>query len=624
MCRLWLTTGCNFNDYEVSILKKDLLNCLSSGGPDYQKFLRFKNSYCFHARLAIQDLTNDSNQPLVTRNSAILVFNGEIFNWPELYDELDIDIERPQSDTQFLAILLENNLIEKFIDKFKGFFSFVFYDPNTHSILFARDCFGVKPLYFSIINNKYPAFSSTSEALAKHPFSELELDQKGIEIFMRYGFFSHNSSPFKNINQVNPGKLYKCKLNHNDQFDKFIVIKNYGIETLPFNNANQNLNQEFDENYFDHLLKRSCKLRMLSDVPNSLLLSGGIDSSLLALVYSKKLGIDLPCFTLKFTNSAEGDETEVASKTAKILGLHHTILGFDSNSISESISKVFYALDQPFVDTSILPTYILCDLISKSYKVAISADGGDEAFAGYPKYVRNKSINSKLKKLQFLPKNIFNRFAGLNFKNQLLEKIFLSLSSDQELFKAIYFYQHQIWSSTALSKLMYRNADGISHSIYEDLIKNQSLSELAQLQTFDLSFYMRDDILYKIDRASMANGLELREPFLDQDLVNYGLSLTDKSKLYKKSGKNCLRNFIGKELPHLSKLKKKGFGIPEDILQNSEFMKDMSSDIFKKNSKIWDILDKKIVKKFLSDKNLTSNQRWQLKSLIVWSNIKNI
>ena len=87
MCRLWLTTGCNFSDYEVSRLKKDLLNCLRSGGPDYQKFLRFKNSYCFHARLAIQDLTNDSNQPLVTRNNAILVFNGEIFNWPELYDE---------------------------------------------------------------------------------------------------------------------------------------------------------------------------------------------------------------------------------------------------------------------------------------------------------------------------------------------------------------------------------------------------------------------------------------------------------------------------------------------------------------------------------------------------------
>ena len=281
---------------------------------------------------------------------------------------------------------------------------------------------------------------------------------------------------------------------------------------------------------------------------------------MLALVYSKKLGIDLPCFTLKFTNSPKGDETEVASKTAKILGLEHNILGFDSNSISDSISKVFYALDQPFVDTSILPTFILCELISKSYKVAISADGGDESFAGYPKFIRNKSINSKLRKLQFLPKSFYKRLLLLNFKNQLLEKAFLSLSSKQKLFKAIYFYQHQIWSSTALSKLLVGTSNEINHSIYEKLIKNENLSVLAQLQTLDLSFYMRDDILYKIDRASMANGLELREPFLDQDIVNYGLSLKDESKLDKNSGKNCLRSFINKELPHLSLLKK-GFGI---------------------------------------------------------------
>ena len=122
----------------------------------------------------------------------------------------------------------------------------------------------------------------------------------------------------------------------------------------------------------------------------------------------------------------------------------------------------------------------------------------------------------------------------------------------------------------------------------------------------------------------MANGLELREPFLDQDIVNYGLLVNDESKLYKNKGKNCLRKLIHKELPHLSYLKKKGFGIPEDLLHNSEFMKDFSSDAFNNDSNIWNILDKKFVKQLITSKKLTSNQEWQLRSLIVWSKIKKI
>ena len=625
MCRLWITTGCVFNDKQITNLKSNLLKCLQSGGPDFQNFVNYENSYSFHSRLAIQDLSEDSNQPYIGKKGSLLVFNGEIFNWPDLFKELKISDEFvPKSDTQFLSWLIENNLLESIIPKFKGFFAFVYYDPKQYSLIVARDCFGVKPLYYSIIENKIPVFSSTSEALVKHPLINPNLDPKSIQIFLRYGFFSHNNSPYQDVYQIKPGSLLKFNLDENYLFKDFHLINDFGISSLPFNKSDTILKRKFDENYFSELLERSCKLRMLSDVPSSLLLSGGIDSSLLALFYSKKLGLNLPCFTLQFENSINGDETEVAKKTAKILGLEHNILCFDTNTISESISKVFDSLDQPFVDTSILPTHILCNLISKSFKVAISADGGDEAYAGYPKYIRNRSIFSKLNKFRYLPKVIFKYLSYSKINPQLIDKAFNSLASYQELHKAIYFQQHQIWKSHTLKKLMKGETYQIDNSQVDDLILNKNLSRLSQLQVLDLSFYMRDDILYKIDRASMANGLELREPFLDQDIVNYGFLINDECKLDKNKGKNCLRNLIHKELPHLSNLKKKGFGIPEDLLKNSEFMKDMSSDGFKHGSILWNFIDKEYVKKLLKNKSLTSNQEWQLKSLIVWANVKNI
>ena len=624
MCRLWITTGCKFNDKQITALNSSLIECLKSGGPDFQNFVHHKNSYSFHSRLAIQDLSSDSNQPYIGNNNSLLVFNGEIFNWPDLYKNLNIsDNCKPKSDTQFLSLLIQKNLLEDMISKFKGFFAFVYFDPINFSLLVARDCFGVKPLYYSIIDNKYPVFSSTSEALLKHPLINSNLDPKSIEVFIRYGFFSHNTSPYEDVYQINPGNLLKFNLNESYKFQNINLVKDFGIKTLSFNKPETILGTNFDENYFSKLLEKSCKLRMLSDVPSSLLLSGGIDSSLLALFYSKKLGINLPCFTLQFEESLEGDETNVAKKTAKLLGLEHNILGFDKNTISDSISDVFNSLDQPFIDTSILPTHILCNLISKSYKVAISADGGDESYAGYPKFIRNRSIFSKLKKFRNIPKGFFNFFSESRINNQLFDKAFNSLASDQELFKAIYFQQHQIWKSSIISKLMMGRSTNINQSFYDKFILNKNLSKLSQLQILDLSFYMRDDILYKIDRASMANGLELREPFLDQDIVNYGLLINDECKIYKNKGKNCLRKLIHKELPHLSNLKKKGFGIPEEILNKSEFMKDMFSDCFNKSSKVWDILDKSYVKKLIN-KNLTSNQSWQLRSLIVWASVKNI
>lgn len=617
MCRLWFSLGCQFSGPQVSKLRSDLDRLLLPGGPDYQQLISNELFTAYHSRLAIQGLNSASNQPFLGSNSSVLLFNGEILNWRHLLSDLplpeDISFD---SDTQFLSYILDTGLIEAYINKFKGFFAFVYFNPSLNTILASRDCYGVKPLYFSLIARQYLSFSSTSEALACHPYLSKDLNHESFTDFLKYGFFPFGASAFDGIQQFPPGKLIRYSLdsllrcNNTEEVSSFTPIDSFlgftAYNTLP-NFSTETLLEKLIE---------SCRLRAVSDVPISLFLSGGIDSSLLALVYSKFLDVKPDCFTLKFDLSRDGDESEVAALTASSLNLNHHILTFTASDISSSIERVFRSLDQPFVDTSIIPSYILCDFVSRSYKVAISADGGDESYAGYPKYQRFQSIYSKMRALAWLPSSLFKSFPYTNSFPQQIQKAISAFSSTSNLTESIYFLQHQIWSLSALQEI-FPNYDSFCRlNSVEDC--NSLPSTLSSLQFLDIIFYMLDDILYKIDRASMAFGIELREPMLDQDFVNYGLSIPDQYKLTKGKSKACLRDLVDQHLPHVSRLPKKGFGIPLDLLYKSEFMQDSLSDSISSGSQLWNILDRSLVLSLLESSSLTDNQEWQLRSLLVW------
>jgi len=590
---------------------------LLAGGPDFQQLVSTDTYTAYHSRLAIQGLTASSNQPYFGRNSSVLLFNGEILNWRQLLaaSHLPEDVSF-ESDTQFLSYILDVGLIDACIDQFKGFFAFVYYNPSKNVILASRDCYGVKPLYYSRITNKCISFASTSEALACHPYISKRLNHASFIDFLKYGFFPFGSSAYDGIDQFPPGKLLRYNLDSNYQCRSVEEVLSFGALDSFLGSYAKYTSPDFSSELILDKLVESCRLRAVSDVPISLFLSGGIDSSLLALVYSKYLGIKPDCFTLKFSLSAEGDESDVAALTASSLNLNHHILPFSSDDISNSVERVFLSLDQPFVDTSIIPTFMLCDFVSSSYKVAISADGGDESFAGYPKYQRFNSIYSKMWPLAWLPSSIFKSLPFLDKYPQRLQKVVSVLSSAADLPTSIYFSQHQIWALSALQRL----APSYSPIANCNPVLDRHIfpSNLAFLQFLDIVFYMRDDILYKIDRASMACGLELREPMLDQDFVNYGLSISDRYKLVNGKSKACLRDLVDKHLPHVSILPKKGFGIPLDLLYKSEFMQDSLSDCLSSSSQLWSILDRSFVLSLLNSFSLTDNQEWQLRSLLVW------
>ena len=626
MCRFWISIGKKeaLEDINRDVIKNKLDELLSSGGPDSQKLISNTNFIAYHARLAIQDLSQSSNQPFLTSEGNILVYNGEIFNWPELAKEIpkeyiNCDLN---SDTKFLSILLENNLIERFIARFRGFFSFVYLSINKKIIIFSRDCFGVKPLYISKIENKLLAFSSTAEALTLHPKIYKELDPFSMEMYMKYGFFPYIESAFKNIKQVEPGKLFISKLNNDFSLEEPNCNLQFNLSS--YININNPEMFDFSEKDFIQILTESCKLRLLSDVPSALLLSGGIDSSLLAWIYSEKLDQKLPSFTLKFDDFDFFDESQIAIETAKILNLEHHIVNFNLDSLSESLSRIFKNIDQPFADTSIIPTTIISEKISKDYKIAISADGGDEGFGGYSKYLLNISYMKKLSQLTYIPNKVYSLLSLLDAPHKL-SKLNNILSEKINLEYAIYFYQHQLWSNNSIHKFM-PNLQKL-RSIKEESINWEilnSLNSISKLQFLDILFYMKDNILYKIDRASMSTGLELREPMLDQSVINYGIRLNSNSKISNGLGKFCLRNLINRKLPHLSNLKKSGFGIPSKLLLNIELLKSMNEEGLSSNSSLWSILDKRFVKKILNSSNINKTQEWQIRSLITWCALKNI
>ena len=618
MCRLWFSLGCQFSDPQVSKLRSDLDRLLLPGGPDFQQLISNQSFTAYHSRLAIQGLTSASNQPFFGRNSSVLLFNGEILNWRHLLSELTLpDDISFDSDTQFLSYILDTGLIEAYINKFKGFFAFVYFSPSLNAVLASRDCYGVKPLYFSLIARQYLSFSSTSEALTCHPYLSNDLNHESFTDFLKYGFFPFCASAFGGIHQFPPGKLIRYSLDEALRCIKTEEISSFTpIDSFLGVSASNNTLPGFSADTLLEKLIESCRLRAVSDVPISLFLSGGIDSSLLALVYSKFLDIKPDCFTLKFDLSSDGDESEVAAITAASLNLNHHILPFSVSDISSSAERVFRSLDQPFVDTSIIPSFILCDFVSRSYKVAISADGGDESYAGYPKYQRFRSIYAKMQSLAWLPSSFFKSLPYTNSLPQQIQKAISAFSSSSSLTESIYFLQHQIWSSSALQEIFPNYHYFSRFNSVEDFKMLPSM--LSSLQFLDLVFYMLDDILYKIDRASMAFGLELREPMLDQDFVNYGLSIPDHYKLARGKSKACLRDLVDQHLPHVSRLPKKGFGIPLDLLYKSEFMQDSLSDSISSSSQIWNILDRSLVLSLLESSSLTDNQEWQLRSLLVW------
>ena len=618
------------NDLDVNI--KNMTDCLYNRGPDDKGlWIDKKNCIAFgHRRLSILELTKLGKQPMFSKNKRFVIsYNGEIYNYLEIKEELKKEGKHFKSncDTEVLIESIDSWGIEKTLNKIAGMFSFAIWDSKKKKLYLARDRLGIKPLYWSI-QNKIFYFGSQPKCFMANKYWKKKIQIKSLLYYFQFGYIAPPNSIFENTFQVKPGHYLSIDFKGSCQIKKYWDL-----------NKNINKNKELFSSVKDcterlkDLLSKVISQHLISDVPLGSFLSGGIDSSTISLIMSQqKKNIDT--FSAGYNNSDLFDETEYSTKIAKIIGSNHTNLQINPKEILDNISNIVEEYDEPFSDSSQLPTFLLSKLVKKKITVCLSGDGGDEIFGGYNRYL----FASKLKKIfSFSP----------YFLRKIISKLFLNISPNtyDSFFKMFGKIIHTKINGDKIHK--FSGILGLNEfgEIYEHLlsfyprneipVKNDLLKEykkinfeldknnfIEQMQLTDTNFYLPGDILTKVDRASMAHGLEMRVPFLDHRVVEFAFNLPMNLKIHQGQTKVILRNILKEEINEkFFDRPKMGFAIPlSDWLRGP--LKDWAWDLInqkKLNDGLIDVsMVKHIFNEHISYKRNWQNKIWTILVYIIW------
>lgn len=637
---------CGFSGYATidGIVKKDFLikmkNTLNHRGPDSSGVWNNDNVGLTHNRLSILDTAKTGSQPMFS-NRYVICFNGEIYNHLELRKKLQTEKNfndfKGTSDTETILNFFEFYGIQKSLEHMEGMFSLVLYDKLTNKLILARDRFGEKPLYYGV-NNKNFYFSSELKALKIHPEFSPEINYNALSQFFKYSYIEAPQSIYKGIKKLLPGSFITVSLNSG--FENIIESKYWNIDTQVIKNISNPFlgseDQAIEE--LDIKLNKAVKSRMISDVPIGSFLSGGVDSSLITALMQANSESKVNTFSIGF-NEDFYDEAQYAKQISKHLNTNHNELYVDSKDLINVIPDLPKIYDEPFADSSQLPTYLVSKLASKKVKVCLSGDAGDEVFGGYNRYFQAQRIanfpkifkKTLPKLLSLIPRrnieNIYQTFKpilpkSLKSSNPInhYDKILsiLSLDSEWEI------YNKLITTGPSTNSYLnsYKNYSS-KEDIFNSLPNNSSFAKRMMLT--DTKTYLSGDILCKVDRASMANSLETRVPFLDRELFEFVWSLSDNLKINNGNGKYILKKVLNKYVPNkLIDRPKMGFGVPiEKWLRGP--IKDWADDLLsKKNINEDGFFNYEMVKKIWDDHiNKKSNNQHILWNILVFQSWKN-
>lgn len=544
-----------------------MIQSIRHRGPDYQGVFYKENICLAHARLSILDVSSGSHQPMFNSEKSIaLIFNGEIYNYLTLKEELKLTGKyqfNTTSDTE-VVLYLYQEYGEGFLDKINGMFAIAIYDFQSNSLLLARDRMGKKPIYYTGVGDTF-IFGSEIKAVTAHPLVKKELDLDAINQYLTFDYIPSPLSIYKNI--------YKLEAAH------CLIIKNGKIESKKrfwqYNfTTNKSISFESAKTQLDSLLNHATASRLMSDVPLGVFLSGGLDSSAVAYYAQKNSTTKINTFSIGFEDKSY-DEQDYALQVANHLGTNHHLSILTPAKTVELIDEIFPLIDEPFADASIIPTYYLSQFTRQHVTVALGGDGSDELLAGYPTFISEnyKSINSSL------PTGI-NQFI-YNAVNVIMKPSDNNISLDFKIkqylrgFSSKNNHIHQLWLGSFLpsekQKLFNPNIQSILKDTsglniidfhYENA-KKLNIDDWHQIIYFYCNTYLVDDILFKVDRASMYNSLEVRAPFLDRSVVEFINTLPKEFKIKGNNGKYILKEIMRDKLPHnIIDRPKKGFGIP--------------------------------------------------------------
>jgi asparagine synthase (glutamine-hydrolysing) len=562
----------DFNKKTTKATIDAMINTLHHRGPDGGNTVFFeKSDYTIalgHRRLAIIDTTAAANQPMQL-NQYWITFNGEIYNFNEIKKELQTIGHqfKNQSDTEVILHAFQEWGI-KCVEKFIGMFAFVIYDEDSETLTCIRDRAGVKPFFYYLGENSF-LFASELKAFHQYPDFEKKINRNAVAAFLQYGNIPTPHCIFENAYKLSPGHTLTIDLKKEKATP---VISKYWSVYDAYNLPKQNISFEEAKKETEKIIKSACEYRMIADVPVGVFLSGGYDSTCVTALLQKDRSIPLKTFTIGVPDIGL-NEAAFAKETANYLGTDHTEVMCTEKEVLEGIIDLPYYYDEPFADSSALPTTLVSKIARKEVTVALSADAGDEIFAGYNRYDYLLRYRNKIAKIPALfrysaaqcmnaiPSNkipvLRNKY---NFHNRYEKMKGILQNPDEE---TIMLSLSQQFTDAQLINFMKDPFSRLNTAYQSKELSKETFSSLAYMQAIDYETYLVDDILQKVDRATMTASLEGREPFLDHRVIEWAAQLPDEFKYFNGTKKYILKEIVHQYVPKsMMDRPKMGFAIP--------------------------------------------------------------
>lgn len=570
-------------------------------GPDGDGYFIDGDVALGHRRLSIIDLST-GDQPMFNEDgSVVTVFNGEIYNYQELKEELIAlghDF-KTKSDTEVLVHGYEewHTDLPKHL---RGMFAFAIYDKNKNEVFLARDNFGIKPLYFAKMNDTF-MFASEIKAFLDVPDFEKIFNESILETYLEFSFVPTNETFFKGVHRLDAG----CSLLYKDgeiKLNKYFKL-DFKEENMSFEDAVKNISD---------VMKDSVEKHLIADVEVGSFLSSGIDSS-----YIVSLAKPDKTYTVGYENK-KYDETMYAKDLAEKLGIKNESKIITKEEYLENISKIMYHLDEPTSDPAAISLYFVAKLASKDLKVVLSGEGADEFFGGY-NYYREEVDYKFYNKLPYCLRHIIGKVAsifpegrGFNFlvrRGEKLENSYIGVNRN--------------FSSKMAKKVLKNNYELKAIDVTKDVYNEfKNYSNIDKMQAIDINFWLMKDILLKADRMTMASSIEGRVPFIDKEVFKVASHLPFDYKVTKENTKVALRAAAKEVIPtEAYKKKKLGFPVPvrewiKDGSFKEEVEKTLNSDVANKyfNTKIIN----KMFEEHINGKKDNYRKIWTIYTFIKW------
>ena len=515
-----------------------------------------------HRRLSIIDLEG-GKQPLSNENDTVWVtYNGEIYNFPQLKHQLELAGHkfRTNCDTEVIVHAYEE-WGRECVNRFRGMFVFAVWDESNNTLFIARDRLGIKPLYYYADQDKF-VFASELKAICAVKDVKREINIEALYDYLTFLYVPAPKSIFDSIKKLPPGHTVIVTPDGMSEPEEYWDISFAHVDSVTSE-------QEWCERIIDKL-RESVQIRLVSDVPLGAFLSGGVDSSAVVALMAELSSEPVKTTSIGFSDSRY-DELEYAQQIVKRFGTHHNEYSVDADAV-DLLEKLVWFYDEPFADSSALPTYLVSKKTREHVTVALSGDGGDENFAGYRRYYFDV-LENRLRSIfpDFVRTTLIAALARIYPKADWLPQIFRAktLLTNLSISPIEGYFNSMSWFGPVRQKILHPDLQNAlcGYSPLENFLywgdRHDGDDPLSKIQYLDIKTYLVDDILTKVDRASMANSLEVRVPVLDHEFMELAAQIPSNFKLNGKTGKYIFKKALEGKLPEeILYRKKMGFSIP--------------------------------------------------------------